>query len=214
MLYTLKLVGLNEDEIEFLVTIMEIKGIGMGDASKYVDSMPSILFEGLDAATAQKYKAQFEAVGAVIEVSHTGAVESAPEPTPVAVPQPAPVAAPEPVAAVQPKPVVAPEPVPAVSEDPITQNRTIAAIPIEEPEPEPEPEPLPKPAPVQMPSQSVFQINDPNVTPVSDEIEEPKYDIHGSCPKCGSTFVSAKKSAGLFGGTKIKYVCSACKHKF
>lgn len=208
MLYTLKLVGLNADEIEFLVTIMEIKGIGMGDASKYVDSMPSILFEGLDAATAQKYKAQFESVGAVIEVSHTGATESAPEP----------VAAPDvevkSVVDVQSTPDEEPQPEPAVSETPVSQTRTIAAIPVEEPEPEPEPESLPKPTPVQMPSQSVFQINDPNVTPEPEEIEEPKYDMHGSCPKCGSTFVSAKKTAGLFGGTKIKYVCSACKHKF
>ena len=191
MLYTIKLVGLNADEIEFLATIMEIKGIGMGDASKYVDTMPSILFEGLDAATAQKYKAMFESAGAVIEVSHSGAEESAPAPEPVVTPQPEPVV-----------------------EQPVKQPKTIAAIPIEEPEKEPEPDPLPKPVPVQMPSQSVFQINDPNVTPASEEIEEPKYDMHGSCPKCGSTFVSAKKSAGLFGGTKIKYVCSACKHKF
>ena len=120
---------------------------------------------------------------------------------------------PTPVVAAEPEPVVPPQPEPVV-EQPAKQPKTIAAIPIEEPEKEPEPDPLPKPVPVQMPSQSVFQINDPNVTPASEEIEEPKYDMHGSCPKCGSTFVSAKKSAGLFGGTKIKYVCSACKHKF
>ena len=34
------------------------------------------------------------------------------------------------------------------------------------------------------------------------------------CPKCGSSFVSSKKSQGFFGTKKIKYVCEACKHKF
>ena len=202
MLYTLKLVALNADEIEFLATAMEVMGIGMGDASKYVDTMPSVLFEGIDAATAQKYKAMFEETGAVIEVSHTGGSE----PQPVATPAVAPVGE------EAPKPT--PAPVPVVEEAPVKQPKTIAAIPVEEAEPEPEPEPLPKPVPVEMPSQSVFQINDPNVTPVVEEIEEPRYDVNSSCPKCGSTFISVKKVAGLFGGTKIKYVCSACKHKF
>ena len=35
-----------------------------------------------------------------------------------------------------------------------------------------------------------------------------------SCPKCGSVFVSSKKSQGFFGTGKIKYVCEACRHKF
>ena len=211
MLYDLKLVGLKDDEIEFLATMMEIKGIGMGDASKYVDSMPSILFEGIDASTAQKYKGMLEEVGAVIEVSHAGSSQA--EPAAPAAPEP--VAAPEPAA--EPVVSVAPVVTPVVEEvvEAPKQTRTIPVIPSEETEPEPEAEPLPKPVPVEMPAQSVFQINDPNVTPEPVAEEEPVYyDINSNCPKCGSAFVSAKKVNGLFGGTKIKYVCSACKHKF
>ena len=208
MLYDLKLVGLNADEIEFLATMMEIKGIGMGDASKYVDSMPSMIFEGIDATSAQKYKAMLEGVGAVIEVSHTGSEQSEPVEQPAA--KPVVEAVSEPVAVPQPEPVVSAAP----AQEAPKQTRTIPVIPSEETEPEPEAEPLPKPIPVEMPAQSVFQINDPNVTPEPASEEPVYFDMHGSCPKCGSTFVSAKKVAGLFGGNKIKYVCSACKHKF
>ncbi len=213
MLYNLTLVALNADEIEFLATCMEIMGIGMGDASKYVDSMPSVLFSGIDGPTAQKYKAQFEACGAVIEVSHaqdgSDAAQDTSAPEKKEEPKPAPTPEPEPAKA----PVKESEPEPA--EEPKKEARTIPAIPIDEPEPEPEPEPLPAPTPVEMPSQSVFQINDPAAQTATEEnIEEPKYDFYGSCPKCGSAFVTVKKVAGLFGGTKVKCVCSACKHKF
>jgi len=34
------------------------------------------------------------------------------------------------------------------------------------------------------------------------------------CPKCGSSFVSSKKSQGFFGTGKIKYICEACRFKF
>lgn len=209
MLYDLKLVGLKDDEIELLATLMEIKGIGMGDASKYVDTMPSILFEGIDGATAQKYKAMLEEAGAVLEVSHTGEAKDTKEPAKE--PAPTPVVTVEEV----PEPVVVAQEVPEeVVEEPIKQTRTIAAIPVEEKESEPEQEPLPKPVPVEMPSQSVFQINDPNAKQEA-AVEEPVYvDLHSSCPKCGSTFISTKKVTGLFGGSKIKYICSACKHKF
>lgn len=210
MLYDIKLVGLKADEIELLATLMELKGIGMGDASKFVDTMPCMLFEGIDGATAQKYKGMLEEAGAVLEVSHTGESKNTSEPEKAPEPVAVPVAEPEPV--VQVKPVVQE----VVEEEPIKQTRTIPAIPDEEKEPEPEPESLPKPVPVEMPSQSVFQINDPNVTPAPAEAEEePVYiDLHSSCPKCGSTFITQKKVTGLFGGSKIKYICSACKHKF
>ena len=35
-----------------------------------------------------------------------------------------------------------------------------------------------------------------------------------TCPKCGSAFVSTKRGQGLFGTSKVKYVCEACKNKF
>ena len=139
MLYDLKLVGLKDDEIEFLATMMELKGIGMGDASKYVDSMPSMIFEGIDAPTAQKYKAMLEEVGAVIEVSHAGSSQAEPAaPAPVA--EPTPVVEPTPVA--EPVVSVAPVVTPVVEEveEAPKQTRTIPVIPAEEAEPEPEAE--------------------------------------------------------------------------
>ena len=35
-----------------------------------------------------------------------------------------------------------------------------------------------------------------------------------TCPKCGSAFVSTKRGQGLFGTSKVKYICEACKNKF
>lgn len=45
--------------------------------------------------------------------------------------------------------------------------------------------------------------------------QEDKEDFYlkAGCPKCGSAFVSKKVSTGLF-GSKVKYVCEACKHKW
>ena len=69
-------------------------------------------------------------------------------------------------------------------------------------------------------SQSVVQINTnseefSNVNyDAAKKDEEAEMILVAGCPKCGSSFVSAKKVNGMFGGTKIKYVCDACKHKF
>ena len=35
-----------------------------------------------------------------------------------------------------------------------------------------------------------------------------------TCPKCGSAFVSTKRGQGIFGTSKVKYICEACKNKF
>lgn len=35
-----------------------------------------------------------------------------------------------------------------------------------------------------------------------------------TCPKCGSAFVSTRRGQGIFGTSKVKYICEACKNKF
>lgn len=207
MLYTLKLVGLNADEIEFLALTMELKKIGMGDASKYVDNMPSILFENIDSETAKKYKAMYEEVGAVIEVISSGDRNSGAN-----IARPSHSASEGPISIEMPTPVFSQkklvdddydrEPLPKPTAIEIPPNQKEPMVEVELPENNP---------------QSVFQFNR-NATPSETQKQEPedegpKYDFYGSCPRCGSTFVTVKKSSGLF-GTKIKCVCSACKHKF
>ncbi len=209
MLYTLKLVGLNADEIEFLALTMELKRIGMGDASKYIDNMPSVLFENIDGETAKKYKAMYEEVGAVIEVVHSGDKGGGGSNN---IARPSQNVGNGPISIEMPTPIFSQK---KLEDD--TYNR----------------EPLPKPTAVEIPPagkepmvqvdlpennpQSVFQFNRnaAPAEPAKQETEEegPKYDFYGSCPRCGSTFVTVKKTSGIF-GTKIKCVCSACKHKF
>ena len=236
MSYTVTLVGCKGDEIELISMCMELCGLDMNKASAVVDHMPSILFENIDEASANKYKKILEGVGAILKIDESraqtnptfndpfnfpepdfgmvmGGVKAptpAPAPTPVPVPAPAPAPVPTPAPAPTPTPVPAPAPTPAPDNTSNSQSIIEITRPkhmVVEPEDDSEtPAPVPTPAPA--PADN---------TPSSSETgntEEAKYEYYGYCPKCGSSFITVKKVSGLFGSNKVKCVCEVCKHKF
>lgn len=218
MAYTITLVGCKGDEIEVIAMCMELCGFGMSEASKAVDHMPSVLFENISEESANKYKKLLENAGAILKIDETAA-SSAPDS----------FAFPEPDLGKMTNNSVYPSstvqtatnvtPVAALAE---TKVQTQV---VEEKKVEPE-----KEAPVRQ--QSIVEITPRSVdNPVSSEpdgndaqtdngsskgeaSEEPKYEYYGYCPKCGSSFITVKKVGGLFGSSKVKCVCEACKHKF
>ncbi len=235
MSYTITLVGCKGDEIELIAMCMELCGLDMNSASAVVDHMPSILFENIDEDSANKYKKMLEGVGAILKIDESAV--SAPDPfDPFPEPDFGKVLSG--VAPQMAQPTVQPAVQPAVQRAPehVAQPESVAVQPYtsqiqSQPEhialqPEPEPEPVKQ-------TQSVIEITPRNKDIVennhheethntlssdskgnSDSSEDTKYEYHGYCPRCGSSFVTVKKVGGLFGSNKVKCVCEACKYKF
>lgn len=239
MSYTITLVGCKGDEIELIAMCMELCGLDMNSASAVVDHMPSILFENIDEDSANKYKKMLEGVGAILKIDESAV--SAPDPfDPFPEPDFGKVLSG--VAPQMAQPTVQPAVQPAVQRAPehVAQPESVAVQPYTsqiQSQPEhialqPEPEPEQEQEPVKQP-QSVIEITPRNKDIVennhneethntsssdskgnSDSSEDTKYEYHGYCPRCGSSFVTVKKVGGLFGSNKVKCVCEACKYKF
>lgn len=88
MAYTITLVGCKGDEIEVIAMVMELCSLGMGDASKLVDSMPSVLFENISEESANKYKKLLEGAGAILKIDETAQASASSAPDPFAFPEP------------------------------------------------------------------------------------------------------------------------------
>lgn len=182
MAYTITLVGCSGDEIELLAMVMELRGIGMGDASKIVDHMPSVLFEGISEDSANKYKKLLESSGAILKIDETGGSQSsAPDPDPFSFPEPdfgnvvnatSNVAGAPKVNVSSATSYVAPEPVqvrePQVSVAPtIAQPEVnVAPTPVQEPAPAPEPTPV-KQSVVEIAREPEQIIEQPSKAPAS-----------------------------------------------
>ena len=68
MLYTIKLVSFNNDEIIMIDLCMTLCGLSMSEAAKCVDHMPSVLIKNADESKVQQIKKEFEAAGAVLKI--------------------------------------------------------------------------------------------------------------------------------------------------
>lgn len=229
MSYTITLVGCKGDEIELISMVMELCSLDMNGASKVVDHMPSVIFENIDEASANKYKKILEGVGAILKIDEaeagagaaTSPVDAFPEPdfgkvlggmaSNEAVASPEPVRAPEPIASPEPEPVSEPDPEPEPSQ---TSNRqSVIEITSRSNDVSQDVTENENKADSSQVSSSQAQSSANNDSS-SSESEAPKYEYYGYCPKCGSSFVTVKKVGGLFGSNKVKCVCEACGHKF
>ncbi|MCR5608296.1 MAG: ribosomal protein L7/L12 [Lachnospiraceae bacterium] len=68
MLYTVKLLSFNNDEILMIDLCMTLCGLDMNSAAHCVDHMPSVLIKNVDESKVEELKREFEAAGAVLQV--------------------------------------------------------------------------------------------------------------------------------------------------
>ena len=68
MLYTVKLLSFNNDEILMIDLCMTLCGLDMNSAAHCVDHMPSVLIKNADESKVEELKREFEAAGAVLQI--------------------------------------------------------------------------------------------------------------------------------------------------
>jgi large subunit ribosomal protein L7/L12 len=66
--FTVVLAGVGEQKIQVIKEVRALTSLGLREAKELVDNAPKAVLENVDKATAEKAKAQLEAVGASVEL--------------------------------------------------------------------------------------------------------------------------------------------------
>jgi large subunit ribosomal protein L7/L12 len=67
--FTVLLTGAGEQKIQVIKEVRSLTSLGLREAKELVDNAPKAVLENVDKATADKAKAQLEAVGAAVELT-------------------------------------------------------------------------------------------------------------------------------------------------
>lgn len=66
--FNVQLKEIGPNKIPVIKEVRAISGLGLKEAKEKVESVPTVIQEGVNKEDAEKFKAQLEAVGAVVEI--------------------------------------------------------------------------------------------------------------------------------------------------
>lgn len=66
--FDVNLTGFGKSKIEAIKLVRQVTGLSLGDAKAFVEGAPSTLKEGVSKEDAEKLKADFEKIGATVEI--------------------------------------------------------------------------------------------------------------------------------------------------